>query len=112
MADVVQLDVAVVGAGEQLGAVRAEAEGADGHGVTLQRVHQLAARQVEHVDDAVYRPGGEVLPVTRGRQTQGELALAVQTVLQLALEHGYSLPNHHRRVCTCVYVEHVDVAGV
>ena len=30
MADVVQLDVPVVGAGEQLGAVRAEAEGADG----------------------------------------------------------------------------------
>ena len=56
--------------------------------MTLQRVHQLAARQIEHVDDAVYGPGGEVLPVTRGRQTQGELALAVQTVLQLALEHG------------------------
>ena len=88
MADVVQLDVAVVGAGEQLGAVRAEAERADGHGVPLQRVHQLAARQLEHVDDAVYGPGREVLPVTRGRQTQGELALAVQTVLQLALEHG------------------------
>ena len=53
MTDVVQLEVTIIRTGEELGAVWAEAEGPDGHGVRLQGVDQLLGAEVEHVDDPV-----------------------------------------------------------
>ena len=60
VADVVQFNVTIVRPRQQFGTVRAEAQGPDGHGVTLQRVDQLPAHQVEHVDDPVDGPRGQV----------------------------------------------------
>ena len=78
---VVDLHVSVVGAGEELLRVRGEGEGADGHGVALERLDDLAGGHLEDVDDAVDGAGGDVLPVGRVRNRQRELAAGVQHLM-------------------------------
>lgn len=61
---VIHLHVSIVSSGEQQLGVWGESNGTDGHGMTLQGVHQLAALHVKYVDEPVDGTAGNVLPIT------------------------------------------------
>ena len=67
----------------------------DGHGVTFESVNQLLGEKIENINDPVNGPGSQVLSIFRGRQAQGELALAVEMVLQFTfIKYSAGLSQH------------------
>ena len=80
VADVIQLHVSIIRPSQQFARVWTEAEGSDGHGVTLQSVEQLLAGEIKHVDDAIDCSSGQILAIRTSSETQGELALTKHVI--------------------------------
>ena len=63
MRDLVDLHVAVVRGRQEALRVWRKHQRPDGHGVALQLVHELGRLGIEHIDDPVDSPAGDVLSV-------------------------------------------------
>lgn len=74
MVNGVDFHLPIIGSGQQVFRIGRKAQRPNRHGMSFQRMGELAGQHVEHVNDAVQRSAGYVLAVRTVRDAQRKLA--------------------------------------